>query len=484
MHPVDCVIIAVYLIATITVGILSRGKQSKADDYFTARGEMTSVFQSLVVGLSLAATLFSGISFLAYPSLVYSYGLSVLIGLICFPLAYIAVVYWFLPKFLKSNIAHPYDIIEINLGSHARTIAAVMYFLLRVGWMAALVYAPTLAILAAGNLDDKWFWPVVLMIGLSSTLYTTFGGIRGLIITDAIQFVVIIVGVAVTIIFILIKLPVSFGQAVATINDMGYTKVNFSLDPAAKITFWTLTIGYLISNLSNYTADQMSLQRYLTTGNIKSTAKSFMFNLVGATCVLVLLAVVGLCLVVWYKFVPDANMPTKVDKIFPYFVSANLPVGISGLLLAAILAATISSMTAGINALASSITYDFRSRFGKAMTPLAQLKFGKICSLVIGLASTFAAGLVSKIGTIFDITQTLLGLFLGPLFACMVLAVMAIPINSLMMLIAVFAGLAAGGMIFVFEWAPLWVSPVTFSTTLIVSMAGTFIFGADKKKKG
>ncbi len=484
MHPIDCVIIAVYLIGTITVGILSRGKQSKADDYFTARGEMTSVFQSLVVGLSLAATLFSGISFIAYPSLIYSYGLSVLIGLTCFPIAYIVVVYWFLPKFLKSNIAHPYDIIEVNLGTHARTIAAVMYFLLRIGWMAALVYAPTIAILAAGNLDDKWFWPVVLMIGLSSTLYTTLGGIRGLIITDAIQFVVIIVGVIVTIVFIFIKLPISLGQALTTINDMGHTKVNFTLDPAAKITFWTLTIGYLVSNLSNYTADQMSLQRYLSTGNIKSTAKSFMFNLVGATCVLVLLAVVGLSLVVWYKFVPDENMPVKVDKIFPYFVSANLPIGISGLLLAAILAATISSMTAGINALAASITYDFRSRFGKAMTPLAQLRFGKICSLTIGLVSTMAAGLVSKIGTIFDITQTLLGLFLGPLFACIVLAVMAVPINSIIMLIAVISGLSAGATVVFSGWAPLWVSPTTFITTLAISIAGTYIFGADKKKEG
>lgn len=476
MHPIDCVIIAAYLIATVSIGILSRGRQSKADDYFTARGEMTSVFQSLVVGLSLAATLFSGISFLAYPSLVYSHGVGVLVGLICFPAAYFVVVYWFLPKFLRNEIAHPYDIIENNLGPHCRTIAAVMYFLLRVGWMAALVYAPTIAILAAGNLSDAWFWPVVLMIGLSSTLYTTLGGIRGLIITDAIQFVVIIVGVAVTIIFIFIKLPVSFAEAFAAISDTGHTKISFSMDPKEKITFWTITIGYLVSNLSNYTSDQMSLQRYLTTGNIKSTAKSFIFNLTGATCVLVLLAVVGLSLVAWYKYVPDENMPSAVDKIFPYFVSANLPVGVSGLLLAAILAATISSMTAGINALASSITYDFRSRMGKKMTPLAQLRFGKMCSLIIGLASTMAAGLVSKIGTIFDITQTLLGLFLGPLFACMFLAVMSIRVQSIVILAAVLSGLGAGGAIIALKWAPLWVSPAAFSTTLLVAFAGKFIF--------
>lgn len=476
MHVIDFIIIAVYLTGTIAVGILSRGKQEKADDYFTARGEMTSIFQSLIVGLSLAATLFSGISFLAYPSLIYSHGLSVLFGLLCFPAAYIIVVHWFLPKFLSSDISHPYDIIEINLGPHARTIAAVMYMLMRIGWMAALVYAPAIAVLAAANLDDRWFWPVVLMIGLSSTLYTTLGGIRGLIITDAIQFAVIIIGVVMTITFIYIKLPVSISQALATINDLGHTKVSFSLDPREKITFWTITIGYLVGNLSNYIADQMSLQRYLATGNIKSTAKSFIFNLIGATCILILLAIIGLSLVVWYKYVPDSRLPQQVDKIFPYFVSANLPAGISGLLLAAILAATISSMTAGINALASSITYDFRSRFGAKMTPSAQLRFGRICSLIIGLASTMAAGLVSKIGTIFDITQTLLGLFLGPLFACMVIAVLGKPVKSIIMIFAIIAGVAAGGCVIALKFSSLWIASVAFAVTFIISISGYFIF--------
>lgn len=483
MHLIDYIIIIVYLSCTITVGVMNRGKQTKADDYFTARGEMTSVFQSLIVGLSLAATLFSGISFLAYPSLVYSHGLVILVGLACFPLAYITVVYWFLPKFLSSNVSNPYDIIENSLGPNVRTIVAVMYVMLRIGWMAALVYAPSIAILAAAGLEDKWFWPVVLIIGLSSTFYTTLGGIRGIMVTDAVQFAVIIVGVALTIGFILVKLPVPLSQALTNVREMGYTKISFSFDPKVAITFWALIIGYTINNFSNYMADQMSLQRYLATGNIKSTARSFMFNLLGATGVLILLAAVGISLAIWYKFTPDPNIPVQPDKVFPYFVSTNLPSGIAGLLLAAILAATISSMTAGINALASTITYDFRSRLGKPMTNMQRLKFGKICSLVIGLASTFAAGLVSKIGTIFAITQTLLGLFLGPLLVCMILAVLEIPINSLMLIVAIACGVAAGTAVIYAGWSPLWVSSATFFGTLTVSLLGTFIFGSDKRNK-
>src|SRR5690606_817257 len=98
----------------------------------------------------------------------------------------------------------------------ARTVAAAMFVLLRVGWMAALIYAPTVAVLAAGNLDPRvWFWPLVLAIGISCTIYTTLGGIRGVIITDAIQFLVIAVGIGLTVGFVAVRLPVPLGEAVA-----------------------------------------------------------------------------------------------------------------------------------------------------------------------------------------------------------------------------------------------------------------------------
>lgn len=484
LHFIDVIIIAVYLIGTIVIGIACRGRQQSANDYFTAGGRMRSTFQSLLVGLSIAATLFSGISFLAYPSIVYSYGAAVLLALVCFPLSWLLLKFWFLPHFFSTGVKYPYDIIENKLGPHIRTLAAAMYMLLRIGWMAALIYAPTIAILAAANLDDSWLWPIILVIGLSSTLYTTLGGIRGVIVTDAIQFVVIALGIVITVGFIVFRLPVPPAEMFQYLQSRGSLKMfDYSLDPTKMFTVWSIIIGYSTVTISMYIADQMSLQRYLAAGDMKSASRSFTSNIIGVIPVICLLAAVGLSLATWYHYMPDPNLPKAADKIFPYFIATQLPVGIAGLLLAAILAATVSSMTSGVNTLAATVTIDFRVRFGTELTPRQQLRFGKIASLIIGLFATLVAGVVKYLGTIFDITQILSGLFLGPLLVCVIFSVTTIPVNRKMLALGMIAGVFAAGIVAWSPWASLWVSPIGSATSFICALLGTWILGADRPKE-
>ena len=204
----------------IVVGLATSGRQKDADDYFTAGGSLGGWFGTILVGLSIAATLFSGISFMFYPAVMYNGGIVLFVGVtfVSMPVAYI-VLRWFLPRYLGFGGSHPYEIIESKFGSATRTTASILYVLMRIGWMAALVYAPTVAIMAAGNLSPEWFWPCVLITGLVSTLYTVFGGIRGVIITDAIQFVIIVVGIATTFGCIWLKLPVSASEAIETLRQ-------------------------------------------------------------------------------------------------------------------------------------------------------------------------------------------------------------------------------------------------------------------------
>jgi SSS family solute:Na+ symporter len=481
---IDVIIIVVYLVGTITIGIACRGRQKNTDDYFLAGGRMRSTFQSVLVGLSIAATLFSGISFLAYPSMAYSDGMVVLLSLVSFPIALLVLKFWFLPRLFRTGIKYPYDIIENSLGPNIRTLAAVMYMLLRIGWMAALIYAPTLALLAAANLSDNWFWPLVLIIGLSSTFYTTLGGIRGVIVTDAIQFVVIALGITLTIGFILVRLPVSLGEAYQYLQSKDLLRLfEFSLDPKKTFTLWSCLIGFTVATLSMYMADQMSLQRYLAAGQGKSADRAFTFNITGAILVIIMLVAVGLALAAWYHFVPESALPNEQDKIFPYFIATRLPVGIAGLLLAAILAATVSSMTSGINTLAATLTIDFRMRLGNRMTAEQQLRFGKIASLTIGLCATVIAGLVDRLGTIFDITQTLLGLFLGPLLTCIIVAIQRRSVNRIMLAVGMVAGVFAAGSIVWLKWSSLWIAPTAFGVSIIITLLGTLLFGANPPRE-
>lgn len=472
MTWIDATVIGVYMLGMITVGLATRGKQDTADDYFVAGGMMRGWLSTVVVGLSIAATLFSGISFIFYPAETYRGGLVLFVGVafISMPVAYFALRS-FLPKYLGTNATHPYETIEIKFGPATRTVASLMYASMRVGWLAALIYAPTLAIMAAGRLSPGWFWPVVLATGLVSTLYTVFGGIRGVIVTDALQFIVIIAGIAATFFCVWVKLPIPLSEAVSTLHTAGRLDfLPFSLDPTAKLTVWTVGVGVTTANLANYIGDQMSLQRYLATGDTKTALQTFAINVFGVVLVLALLTSVGLAMFVFYHFVPDQTLPKNIDQIFPHFIAHELPIGISGLVLAAILAATMSSMTSGINALAATVTLDLMPRVARPLSPAEQLRFAKVCSCVVGVVSTLLAGLVNRLGSLFDLTQIILGVFAGPLLIVVLLSVSERSISSKGMIIGLLLGCTAGWCVAISPVASLWTAPVAAGCTLLSAL--------------
>ena len=223
MHWIDVSIMAAYMIGITAVGLLSRGRGEDAEEYFVAAGSLNTWFESVMVGLSIAATFFSGISFIAYPSVVYAHGLVLPAWglLVCLPIQYAILRYWFLPRYLGGGWEYPYQVIEVRFGAATRTFAAGLYILMRIGWMAAMIYAPTVAILTMGRLDRSWFWPIILITGLSNTLYTVFSGVRGVIVTEALHIPVIALGVAATIASAWWQMPIPAGEALAGLAPSG-----------------------------------------------------------------------------------------------------------------------------------------------------------------------------------------------------------------------------------------------------------------------
>ena len=471
MHWIDIGIMVAYLVGMTLAGMLARGRDEDAEDYFTAGGSLNNWFHTIVVGLSIAGTFFSGISFISYPSVVYSSGIlltawGLLVGM---PLYYVVLRFWFLPRYLSRGWKHPYEVLEVRFGPGTRTAAALLYVLMRVGWMAAMIYAPTVAIITMGRLDQKWFWPIVLITGLSNTLYTVVSGVRGVIVTEAIQMLVIIFGVSATIASAWWQLPVPFSTAIGDLANSGRLDVlYFSLDPKVGLTVWTVVIGVSVGSLTNYIGDQMSLQRYLATGDVRAASRSFAVNVVGVVIVVSLLSLVGLSLFVFYSHTTDPNLPSKADQVFPHFVATRLPVGVAGLLLAALLAAT--SIPSGINTLAAVLTLDFHARLKADLTPARQVWWGRFYSLVIGLAATMAAGLVSRLGTLFELSQIILGVFAGPLLSCIVLAVGGWRCTGRAMIAGMLLGWGAGVAVTWSGAAALWVAPSAALTTLLAAL--------------
>jgi SSS family solute:Na+ symporter len=485
MHWIDIGIMGLYLVGMTLAGSLARGKGDDAEDYFTAGGSLNNWFNTIVVGLSIAGTFFSGISFISYPSVVYSNGILLpIVGLaVCMPVSFLVLRFWFLPRYLAPKWKYPYDVLEARFGPTTRTLAASLYILMRVGWMAAMIYAPTIAIMTMGNLDQRWFWPIVLATGLSNTFYTVISGIRGVIVTEAIQMLVIMLGVGATIAAAWWQLPVSFSTALADLHNSGRLNLlNFSLDPKAGLTVWAVAMGVTVGNLCNYIGDQMSLQRYLATGDTKAASRSFLVNVVGVVIVVLLLTTVGLSLFVYYSHGNDATLPSKADQVFPHFVATRLPVGVAGLLLAALLAAT--SIPSGINTLAGVLTLDFHARFRPGLTDAQLARWGRVYSLAIGLAATATAGAVSSLGSLFESSQIILGVFAGPLLSCIVVAVSDWRCRGWAMTAGMMVGWLAGVAVTYSGAYALWVAPVSAVLTIVVALGLSRFAGPDSAVQG
>lgn len=473
MSLIDSLIIIIYLAGIVSVGVACRGKQDNINDYFTARDGFGGAIGTVMVGLSLGATLFSALSFVVFPSVVYTYGVTALSGILCFPIAYLFLRYWFIPRYFSQQWNSPYDVIEHRFGRGTRLVASGMFVVLRLCWMSALIYAPVVVVMASCGLDREWFWPLILSIGLVSTAYTVVGGIRGVIITDAIQFLLIILVLLGTITYVLVKIPLSMGEISDYLNNnTGLLTINWSLDPTLTMTLWAMVIGSTMQNMSSFTADQMSLQRYLASGSAQSATRAFGMSMISTTIVLLLLAAVGLTLGAWYNYHPDTGLPNDPERVFPYFVATRLPIGFMGIVIAAILAATMSSITSGINALSGSLMNDF--------APLAErigskrlLNYARASSAGIGVLATIVAGYVEKMGSLFDIVNIFYGIFLGPLLGCMICTLGRFYIKSSMMIMAMGVGCGAGLWVAYSPLSSLWVSAFSSIVTVATAWLGS-----------
>ncbi len=480
MHFLDLIIITGYLLLTVVIGIRCGGSQSDDLEYFTG-GFSTADHSNpirrwlsvLIVGLSIGATFFSGISMLGYPSQGYSSGVAVGLFVPVLPLACLLVVWWFLPRYFANARQQPYEIIEAKMGYAVRAVAAGMYVLLRIGWMGVLIYAPVTAIISSTTLGENYLWPLILLIGISSTLYTTLGGLRGVLVTDAIQFLVMGIGVVGPIIFILLDERFEFTAAMDFLQSHNRLQfADFAFDPTKKFTVWSVFAGAGVAQLGVAVGDQMSLQRYIAAGSLRESQRAFLLNIIGVIIVVSLLVLLGVLLSVWYGLHPEATPAENNDHVFPSFVSQNMPAGVPGMILAAILAATMSSMTSGINSLAGCLTMDFAARSSTFASAHSRLRFARIASVILGLSATLLAGFVAQLGEIFDVAQAVLGVFLGPLLICMGLAVTSYTVRSEVMIAAMIVGCVAGWIVAFSEAISLWVAPASAAITLIFALTG------------
>ena len=439
-----------YLAASVGVGLLSaRGSKSLGDYFLAGRG-----MSSILVAMSILAALFSGISYLAGPADVYKNGFAFAYIVLAFFIATPFTTLWMLPKFYQSRYFTAYQFLEERFSLSTRLLASGLFIFRVALWLAAATYAPALALEKVTGLP---LWLTILASGTLTTLYTALGGMRAVIWTDVMQLIVLFGGQLMIVIVALGKIPGGFGGMWDTVVADGRMNLSLSFNPAERVNLGAVLIAGAFLHLVQMATDQVSVQRYLSAGSLKESQRSLWIKLWFVLPVLVLFYGTGLVLYAFYKTHGDplvAGLIQKEDQILPYFVVTQLPAGLPGLLIAAIYAASMSTISAGLNSLASATVIDFQQRLsvvadGAASTKVSNARWITVC--YGGLVMALAFGVSAMPGNLVESVNTIIGLIGGPLLGLFFLGMFTQRATTRGALIGCFSGFAMLLGLFVYQ---------------------------------
>ena len=361
----DLLVLGVYLAGTVGLGSYFVLRNRTSDHFMAGGRDMSGV----VVGLSIFGTYLSSISFLAIPGKAavsnwayLAFCVSVL------PAAYIAVRY-FIPYYRTGDAVSAYAHLEDRFGPWARVYAATCYILMQVARVGVVMYLLALPLSVLLGWDIRW---IIVVTGVLTTLYTCLGGIEGVIWTDAVQAVVLMLGAVVCAATLMFDMPGGPGQLFSVANA-GHKFSLGSFSPDLKTeTFWVVLLFGLVTNLQNFGVDQGYVQRYVASRSEREARKSVWLASLLYPPVALLFLFIGAGLYARYTVSPELLPPAlhaeftragKGDNLFPYFIVNRLPVGVTGLLIAAIFAAAMSTLSTSLNSSATLTLTDFYKRF-------------------------------------------------------------------------------------------------------------------------
>lgn len=460
LSPIDIGVFAGYMLILFGIGAYFTRQQKDLKSYLLADQNI----HWIIVAVSVLAALFSGITYLGAPAESFFYDLAYLWVVISFFIATPITTLIFLPFFRGLNLITAYEYLERRFDRSLRWLASSL-FLSRVSlYLATAIYAPALAIQAITG------WPLgfsVLVTGVTATIYTSLGGMKAVIWTDSLQFLVLCGGIVLILGFAASEVP---GGLIGAWNlahaDGKTTFAKFDLNPAVRVTVLGGLLGGACNNLVQMVTDQISVQRYLTATSLKDAQKALWFKLWVTLPLVFLFYVTGTVLYGYYRalpdrtpafvnaqLVPDLHQPPELpgeqklanDQLLPFFVVNHLPTPLPGLLIAALFGATMAVVSAGINSLATAALMDFR-RVAPATVESDRLRLmiARALTLGFGALATALALVIGRLGTLVQITITIMGIFGGPLLGVFFLGVLIRRANTLGALVGAGAGALAG----------------------------------------
>ena len=457
----DVVVIALYFLTLSCMGWFFSKRQKNTNDYFKGGGRIPW----WAAGLSIFGTALSAITFMAIPAKTFATDWSYFMLNMTIFMAAPIIVFVFIPFYRRLDITTAYEYLEIRFNLAVRLIGSLSFILFQIGRMGVVMFLPSIALNVVTGID---IFVCIGLMGIISLAYTMMGGIEAVIWTDVMQVIVLLGGAILSLVFIIAAIDGGFVAIVETAvenHKFNIVDLTWSL---RQPTIWVMLLGGILTNITTYGTDQTMVQRYLTTRSVKNAGQSVWTNAILAIPSTLIFFFMGTALFVFYKTFPSELNPAfeNNDAIFPWYIASRLPAGISGLLIAGIFAAAMSSLSSSMNSAATAYATDIHFRFNWS-NKAGGLRVARIATLVIGLIGILFALMMATmdVKSLWDEFQKILGLVIGSLGGVFLLGIVTKKANSPGVLIGIIISIIV--QVFVAVYQP--VHLIAYSATGVIS---------------
>jgi SSS family solute:Na+ symporter len=417
LNRTDYLIIALYLAGITLFGLRFRKKQRSLRDYFLAGRDIPW----WAIALSIVAAETSTLTIISVPGIAYDTNFTFLQLVMGYVVGRVVISFVLLPHYFTGDLYTAYELIERRFGRGLRSLTAGLFLLTRAAAEGVRVYAVSIVVsiaLGTGEVTS------IAIITALTVVYTFEGGLAAVIWTDVVQTAIYVGGTLVGLVTILRLVPGGWAAIHAAAASAGKLQVfDFSWNFWVPYTFWAGVIGGAFLTTASHGTDQLIVQRLLAARGQKQSVMALLSSGVWVFFQFALFLIVGVMLWAYYR-VPSASFG-RADRIYPTFIVSRMPHGISGLLIAAILAAAMSNLSAALNSLSSSLIMDFYVRFRPLAEERTKMRLSRVATLFWALL-LFALAVLSlnKMGRVVEVGLQIASIAYGALLGVFLLGVL------------------------------------------------------------
>jgi SSS family solute:Na+ symporter len=474
LNRIDLLIIAAYLAGITLFGLRFRKRRRTMRDYFLADRNIPW----WAIALSIVAAETSTLTIISIPGLAYDSNFTFLQVVMGYVIGRVIISFVLLPQYFRGELYTAYQLIGRRFGPQLRTVTAGVFLLTRAAAEGVRVYAVSIVVSIALGTGEVTSIAIIVLLTL---IYTFEGGLAAVIWTDVVQTFIYVGGTLIGLVTILHLVPGGWASILATANGLHKFQL-FDLhmldstlphwphlDFSRPYTLWTGIIGGAFLTTASHGTDQLIVQRLLAARNQRQSALALLSSGAAVFFQFALFLLVGVMLFAYYH-VPSAAFG-RADRIYPTFIVSRMPHGIAGLLIAAILAAAMSNLSAALNSLSSSSMMDFYLRFRRSVSEAGLLRLARLATLAWALVLFGLAILaLHRVGRVVEVGLQIASVAYGALLGVFLLGVLTRRANQRGAIVGMLCGLITE--LYLWGW-----SRVAFTWWVMIGTCVTYTVG-------